>query len=157
MPRSASYTPAGSANSATHTHSRTQALSSPGCPCRHPTLHHPTRWPHTLFFQFFPSLLPPGCAPCKAACPGSFPPPQLSTSGALPSASSPFSSIPPTWGFAPGAAGAMPTRWRCRVRPHPSPEIGCSPKATGWPSSSGQHPLALVPVPPAPLCHSPTF
>lgn len=144
--RSASYTPAGSANSAAHTHSRTQALSSPGGSRRHSALHHPTRWPQTLFFQLSPSLPSPGCSPSKAGCPGSLPTPQLSTSAALTAASLPLSFHPAhlghrTW----GAAGAVPTRWRCRVRSHTPPHhpTPCQPAPRHTPIPTPE--LALLP------------
>lgn len=89
MPRSASYTPAGSANSA--------APAAPR-PCHHRAALADT--PHSIIplaghKRCFSSSLPPplpssGCSPSKAGCPGALPPPQLSTSAALTSASLPL-------------------------------------------------------------------
>lgn len=58
MPCFTSYSPAGSTNSATHTHGQAQVLSSPSCSSKTP--HHPTHWPQALLFQFSPSLPPQG-------------------------------------------------------------------------------------------------
>lgn len=141
MPRSASYTPAGSANSA--------APAAPR-PCHHRAALADT--PHSIIplagrKRCFSSSLPPplpssGCSPSKAGCPGALPPPQLSTSAALTSASLPLFPRPAllaqrTWGLLEqrpqdGAAESEP------------PAVGRSPRVTQGPSSSGQF---LLPPP----------
>lgn len=136
--------------------SRAQALSSPGCPRRHPALHHPTRWPQTLFFQFSPS---PSSFLGLFSQQGWLPrgPPSTTTQHFSRSHISVLTPLPASRPPSPahlGAAGATPTRWRCRVRAPRGGPLSQSHSGALFLRTVPSPSSKKVPIPPARLSPS---
>lgn len=154
MPCFTSYSPAGSTNSATHTHGQAQVLSSPSCSSKTP--HHPTHWPQALLFQFSPSLPPQGLFSQPAAWGpsldhnSSLQPlfPAISLPPCLPSHTPGGGGQPMASSLLPRVAGATPTRPHCNAR---VPRVGCSQKATQQAPPSKNVPASSCL--PHPHCH----